>query len=278
MVTTVVNGRVAADPLTFGHVARVWRRHATSWSLSRAGPEDPYWRAGEVRPAEGTNGGSVQCVIAHSLPGEFGVAPRQQSAFAICVPRVARCLSRRRSSWAFEDGVVEQLSICRGISEFAIGGREGIVEEGIETFFRQCLKSIERKTTCSDGHLWNDHMPVFRFQLRLADCSMQGRLLKATVFNSVLVLLKRSPVEYRNLPEAMHESLDAGICRVEPKVFARIRSINGKAVVEHLSMAHIADERRADDDAPVVDEPRTSRLKQLVDGLLVKLGLVSLDP
>ncbi|KAL3681362.1 hypothetical protein R1sor_024318 [Riccia sorocarpa] len=106
---------------------------------------------------------------------------------------------------------------------------------------RFCLKSVERRLTCPDGHLWNEHRPVFRFQLRLSDGSMRGRTLKATVFNSVTVMLKRSPADFRALSYHLQDRVVVDACRDEPVFFANIRTYNGRSVVEQLFNIDIAD-------------------------------------
>ncbi|KAL3696492.1 hypothetical protein R1sor_010568 [Riccia sorocarpa] len=65
---------------------------------------------------------------------------------------------------------------------------------------RHCLKSAERRTSCSDRHVWSNRRPVYRFQLKLCDGSMHGRTLKTTVFNNISVMLKRSASEFTALP------------------------------------------------------------------------------
>ncbi|KAL3675192.1 hypothetical protein R1sor_025140 [Riccia sorocarpa] len=65
---------------------------------------------------------------------------------------------------------------------------------------RHCLKSIERRSNCIEGHACTEHRAVYRFQLRLSDGSMHGRSLRATIFNSVSIMLRKSAVEFRNLP------------------------------------------------------------------------------
>ncbi|KAL3677634.1 hypothetical protein R1sor_027582 [Riccia sorocarpa] len=66
----------------------------------------------------------------------------------------------------------------------------------------------------------------------------------------------------------MQEALVSEICRPEPKVFATNRTIDGKAVVEHLSTAAVADEGEVVGDAPVVNQPQAGVLKQMLDKLL----------
>ncbi|KAL3698841.1 hypothetical protein R1sor_012917 [Riccia sorocarpa] len=39
---------------------------------------------------------------------------------------------------------------------------------------RACLKSVERRLTCSDGHLWSEHHPYFAFSSdsRMGPCAV----------------------------------------------------------------------------------------------------------
>ncbi|KAL3681334.1 hypothetical protein R1sor_024290 [Riccia sorocarpa] len=72
---------------------------------------------------------------------------------------------------------------------------------------RHCLKSVERKQQCIDDLRWQENRPVYRFQLKLADGSLNGRSVKVTIFNSVGVMLKRYALEFRSLPYLLQERL-----------------------------------------------------------------------
>ncbi|KAL3702122.1 hypothetical protein R1sor_020144 [Riccia sorocarpa] len=130
---------------------------------------------------------------------------------------------------------------------------------------RHCLKSVERRTSCSDGHLWREHRPVFRFQVKLADGSLHGWSVKATVFSSTYIVLGRSASDFRDLPFAMHDRIITEAFHEEPKVIATLRVIDGKVVVEHLLDSHAATT------APAVEvEQQTSALRQFLDKVLIK--------
>ncbi|KAL3693906.1 hypothetical protein R1sor_007557 [Riccia sorocarpa] len=118
---------------------------------------------------------------------------------------------------------------CAWPSKYTYRACNAVVGDG-----RRCLKSAEWKSTCSDGHVWIDRHPVYRFQLKLSDGSMQSRSLKATVFNTVSVLLKRPASEFSGLPISMQDRLIVEAFREEPKVVVNIRTGDGKAVVERM--------------------------------------------
>ncbi|KAL3692057.1 hypothetical protein R1sor_005708 [Riccia sorocarpa] len=99
---------------------------------------------------------------------------------------------------------------------------------------RHCLLSMERRIACTDGHRGGVTRPVFRFQLHLADGSMDGRTLKATVFNSASILLGRNATELRALPPASQERIVGDACSHNARFCVHIRTHRGKAVIEQM--------------------------------------------
>ncbi|KAL3680111.1 hypothetical protein R1sor_023067 [Riccia sorocarpa] len=127
---------------------------------------------------------------------------------------------------------------------------------------RQCLKSVERKIACVDGHVWTERRPIYRFQLKLADGSMQGRTVKATVFNSASAILLRNAKEFRALSFSGQERSVLDACREEPRVVVTIRTYDGKAVIEQLLSSNATD---ASLDIVVEPEPQPSIMRQILD-------------
>ncbi|KAL3699911.1 hypothetical protein R1sor_017933 [Riccia sorocarpa] len=130
----------------------------------------------------------------------------------------------------------------------------------------RCLLSLERKKFCQEGHIRGVFRPVYRFQLHLADGSMEGRAFKATVFNSAAVPLGRSASELRALPFSLQEQIVTECCQKRERFLVSIRTGRGKPVVEDMT--------RVDDPSAV--EIGRGGFKQIVDCVMHMFGLLTL--
>ncbi|KAL3693793.1 hypothetical protein R1sor_007444 [Riccia sorocarpa] len=119
---------------------------------------------------------------------------------------------------------------CPWTSKFTYRACNYQISEG-----RRCLLSLERKKICQEGQIRGVFRPVYRFQLHLADGSMRGRTLKATVFNNVAVLLDKTASELRALPFSVQEQIVSECCQEKQRFLVSIRTGPGEPIIEDIS-------------------------------------------